>query len=68
MGAVQAPGLNRRRAWITDRGADRVVAVGTPCVGFQAAVTVTEKQIILDKSKMQIAAIFCEPPLNGYDR
>lgn len=54
--------------WITDRGSDQVVVVGTPCVGFEAAVTVTEEQIILDQSKMQIAAIFCEPPQGDYDR
>ncbi|WP_105030732.1 hypothetical protein [Arthrobacter ruber] len=59
---------NRVTWWITDRGAGQVVVVGTPCVGFEAAVTVTEEQIVLDRSKMQVAAIFCEPPRSDYDR
>ncbi len=59
---------NPVRWWITTRNGGQAVIVDTPCGGFQAAVAVTEKQITLDRSKMQISAIYCEPPHGDYDR
>lgn len=55
--------------WLfTERDGKQVVAVVTPCGGFQAGVAVTESQISVDTQNMAISAIHCPPPLGDWDR
>ncbi len=53
--------------WVGTRDNRRVVRVGTPCAGFEAGVEVTDEQMTIDRSTMQIAAVACDSPQHEYD-